>query len=409
MLPASLAAQTPSTGPAGKLIYSQGESPAGNPLEAVLADTTVPATLMPCASCHGADGKGRAEGGITPSEITWSALMRARETDHALERRRPAYDLGTLRKVLREGVDPAGNELGITMPRYQISDGDLESLIAYLRQLGVKSDPGVTAASVRIATVVPATGPMAESGASVAELLRAYFAELNQQGGVYGRKIELDVIETRDTPAATADAVLEFVRAHEVFAVVSLLAPGAERQVADAMEASGIPAIDAFAPDADDRLLTKAKVFHVLSGLSAQARALVRFAQNRIEDRTEHGGTEPASSLVLLYPESKQRLAASVMEECEARSCRSFRPLSYTTFDAVKTVATLGERKPSGIVFLGQGAELQALLAAAERINWRPQIFQPGPLAGEGAFRIPAEASERVFFSFPTLPSDLAP
>ncbi|MFI5103834.1 MAG: hypothetical protein ACHP79_02815, partial [Terriglobales bacterium] len=107
--------------------------------------------------------------------------------------------------------------------------------------------------------------------------------------------------------------------------------------------------------------------------------------------------------------ESKQRLAASVMEECEARSCRSFRPLSYTTFDAAKTVATLGERKPSGIVFLGQGAELEALLAAADRVNWRPQIFQPGPLAGEGAFRIPAEASERVFFSFPTLPSDLAP
>lgn len=389
----------------GKVIYSKGESPSGNPLSAVLGDTVVPATLMPCGSCHGADGKGRTEGGITPLDITWSALTRARETDQAMEHRRPAYDLSSLRKVLREGVDPAGNELGITMPRYQISDSDMERLIGYLRQLGVKNDPGVTATSVRVATVVPGKGPLVESGATVADLLRAYFAELNLQGGVYGRAVELDVIETRNTPAETAEAVQKWVRDHEVFALIGLLVPGAERQLSETLENSGIPAIDTFGPDAEGGLLAKPRVFHILSGLAAQSRVLAKFAQ----DRVDHGRLDTASPFTVLYPESKQYLATAVMEECRTRSCRSARSLNYSTFNAEKTLATLATSKPGGIIFLGQGAELEALLAAAARINWRPQIFQPGTLAGEEAFRLSPEASERVFFSFSTLPSDVAP
>ena len=396
--PLLLPAQTPSAVEAGQLIYSKGESPSGSPLFAVLGDTVVPATLMPCASCHGADGKGRTEGGIVPSEITWSALIRTRETDKALERRRKAYDLNSLRKVLREGLDPDGNELGITMPRYQISDGDMSSLLAYLGQLGIRNDPGVTATSIRVATVVPGKGPLAESGTSVVDLLRAYFAELNLQGGVYGRYLELDTIETRDPSAETVEAIQEFFRGREVFGLVGLMVPGEERKLLDSLEQSGVPAIDVFGPD-DDRLLAKPVVFHLLSGLAAQSRALVKFAQDQMD---------PASPFVLLYPESKQPLAATIMEACSTHSCRSAQLLHYSIFDAEKIVSSLAANKHSSIIFLGQGPELKALLAETARIHWQPQIFQPGALAGEEAFRLSPEASEHIFFSFPSLPSDVS-
>lgn len=414
LFPALLPAQTLSREEAGKLIYNKSESPSGSTLEAVLGDTVAPATLMPCGSCHGADGKGRTEGGIVPSDITWSVLTRPRETDQAMERRRQAYDVSSLRKVLREGVDPGGNELGITMPRYRIADGDLDSLIAYLQQLGVKNDPGVTATSIRAATVVPGKGSLAEAGNSVADLLQAYFTELNQQGGVYGRQIQLEIIQADGTPAETAGTVREFVRSHDVFALVGLMVPEAERQLSDSLEDSGVPAIGMFAPD-EDRILAKPKVFHVLPGLTAQARVLVQFAQERLsEDRIRQ--RQPGSSrvrtpdsLALLFPESQQRLAAAVIEECGVRSCRSVRSMVYAGFDAGKTVTALAIDKPGGILFLGNGPELKALLAAAARIHWEPQIFQPGALAGEEAFLLSPEASDRVFFSFPTLPSDVAP
>src|SRR5512135_402106 len=78
LCPFLLPAQTAPSVEAGKLIFTKGESPSQSPLEAVLGkgSTMVPGTLMPCASCHGADGRGRPEGGVTPSDITWSVLTR---------------------------------------------------------------------------------------------------------------------------------------------------------------------------------------------------------------------------------------------------------------------------------------------------------------------------------------------
>jgi len=71
--PVLLRAQLSPAQAAGKQIYMEGVSPSGQEMEAILGEgsTRVPASLMPCASCHGSDGKGRPEGGVAPSEITW--------------------------------------------------------------------------------------------------------------------------------------------------------------------------------------------------------------------------------------------------------------------------------------------------------------------------------------------------
>jgi cytochrome c553 len=49
----------------GKQLYLTGESPAKRAPTALLGedDVEVAATVVPCASCHGRDGRGRAEGG----------------------------------------------------------------------------------------------------------------------------------------------------------------------------------------------------------------------------------------------------------------------------------------------------------------------------------------------------------
>lgn len=401
LCPVLLPAQTTPSAEAGKLIFTKGESPSQSPLEAVLGEgsTTVPGNLMPCASCHGADGRGRPEGGITPSDITWNVLMRPDRGDGSLARHRPAYDAVSLRTALRKGIDPAGNELGVTMPRYNISDSDLDSLIAYLKRLGAASDPGLTPTTLRAGTVVPATGPMAAAGDGVAALLRAYFDELNQQGGIYGRKIELEVLRAGGTPEETASQVCDFVRDRQIFALVGILAPGAEREVNECLEQADIPAIDAFATEPEAGVPAKSRVFHVLSGLPQQASVLVKYAQDRPE---VHG-----SSVAVVYPENRKPLADSLIEECRARSCNLAVTSGYTSFQAGKMAASLRADKIGAVFFLGTGGELEELLAAARQSTWRPTIFQPGPLAGEDVFRIPPEFSDRVFFSFPTLPTDI--
>src|SRR5947208_15035593 len=60
----------------GRQIFVDGTSPSGGEIIAVMGDPgiEVPASSVPCAGCHGRDGRGRPEGGVAPSDLTWSVL-----------------------------------------------------------------------------------------------------------------------------------------------------------------------------------------------------------------------------------------------------------------------------------------------------------------------------------------------
>jgi len=62
-----------------------------------------------------------------------------------------------LRRAITEGTDPAGNPLGTTMPRYRLLPQDRDNLIQYLKVLGKEPEPGVTAISIRVGTIIPAS------------------------------------------------------------------------------------------------------------------------------------------------------------------------------------------------------------------------------------------------------------
>jgi mono/diheme cytochrome c family protein len=60
--------------PRGREIYFRGTA-AGKEITALLdgGQTRIVASMFPCAGCHGADGRGKTEGGIAAPDITWSA------------------------------------------------------------------------------------------------------------------------------------------------------------------------------------------------------------------------------------------------------------------------------------------------------------------------------------------------
>lgn len=52
---------------------------------------------------------------------------------------------------------------------------------------------GVTDTAIKIGTLTPLTGTMAPWGIPISKGMQAYFDWINQQGGIYGRKITVDV------------------------------------------------------------------------------------------------------------------------------------------------------------------------------------------------------------------------
>lgn len=135
----------------GEQIYRQGISPRGTPISAsVGGGDALPAALLPCMNCHGADGRGRSEGGVRPADISPAALARPLQNER---RRRPAYDAARLRRAITLGIDAGGQPLDAAMPRYGLSLADAEELQAYLARLDQRETAGVDAGEIRIAAI----------------------------------------------------------------------------------------------------------------------------------------------------------------------------------------------------------------------------------------------------------------
>jgi cytochrome c oxidase subunit 2 len=79
-----------------------------------------------CVTCHGIKGRGGVPimmGAAIPADISNEAL----KEDH--------YTDALLKKAITQGIDEKGKALNWTMPRWQMSETDLNALIDYLKTL----------------------------------------------------------------------------------------------------------------------------------------------------------------------------------------------------------------------------------------------------------------------------------
>jgi len=88
-----------------------------------------------CVDCHGVNGRGGVPVMMAteiPTDITYASL--SSETGHG-EDEHPPYTNETIKIAIIDGIDPAGNPLDLTMPRWEMSERDLEDLLGYLKTL----------------------------------------------------------------------------------------------------------------------------------------------------------------------------------------------------------------------------------------------------------------------------------
>jgi branched-chain amino acid transport system substrate-binding protein len=92
---------------------------------------------------------------------------------------------------------------------------------------GVKAEPGITASSITIGGTHPITGP-ASLYKTISAAESAYFAYVNDQGGVNGRKINYIVKDDAYDPSKTVPLAQQLVESDKVFAIYGSLgtAPG---------------------------------------------------------------------------------------------------------------------------------------------------------------------------------------
>jgi len=382
----------------GKALYLSGESSSGEEILALVggdAGVEVPAGTVPCARCHGHDGRGRAEGAAAAPDITWPALTGAR----------PPYDEGAVKQALTLGTDPTGRPLDPTMPRYRLSLRDAGDLIAYLRRIATDRDPGLGEDTLVVGTLLPGATDLREPFRAA---LEAAIGEVNRVGGIAGRRLELVAIPTLGEPRVRGDQVRYFFDDKKPFALVAPYLVGAETSLLDAMAEFGMPAVGALALEPQLGPPLNRQVFYLYPGRSGQARLLV----DRLAAEGEQWpGEAGAWAVVRPVGEEGETLARAVTARAAERGLGEPAVLTDQTgpSDAPALAEALRERGAGAVVYLGPGPEGTALAEALGKLGAAPLLLAPGYGAGPDLLTGPPGFKGSIWVTVPTLPAALDP
>ncbi len=293
---------------------------------------------------------------MRPSPITWRALTRPYAVTTATGRRRPPYTEATLARAITQGIDPAGHPLDPAMPRFSLSQAELNALIAFLKRIEERREPGVGSDTLRLGTVLP----QGKTGDRVEAVLRAFFEEKNVHG-IYGRRLELHakrIAHPSEVQAAVRDL------AGKAFILIAPYLTGAEEAALAEVKRLNLPLVTPFAHFTPEH----GEAFFLLSGWGIQTQALVK-----------------AASPPLFVIPSEGREAQAALDEAKKLGL----PLAQNLQEA------------SAVLFLERGLPLDLPI--------RTRLLLLGEQAGSSLFRLPKDRVERVLVAYPFLPSDGTP
>ncbi|WP_433884348.1 cytochrome c/ABC transporter substrate-binding protein [Pseudomonas vranovensis] len=371
---------------AGKRLYREGLSSSDAQVSARVgaADMLVPASVVPCASCHGNDGLGRAEGGVRPPSLNWQRLAGGQGMREVNGRRYPVYTEASLARAIQEGRDPAGNRLDPAMPRFVLSMADQRNLSAYLKRLADDRDPGLEEQTLRLGTLLPTQGALAEPARVVAAVLADRIEQINRQGGIHGRSLQLVNLDPGPDQASAEQALAQLLDQQRVFALVALMAPALDATLAARLEQARLPLIGA-AP----QLAGSRQVFDPLPGLREQLLSLADYAQGSLSLQQ--------AQVTIVYAEANQAaLAASLREALLARGW------SQVMVEAFEQQAPTGQ----ALFYLGKASGFSRLTEALQQAGRTPYLFAASSQVASELLLVPQAWSRRVFLAYPFIPSD---
>jgi ABC-type branched-subunit amino acid transport system substrate-binding protein len=236
----------------------------------------------------------------------------------------------------------------------------------------------------------------------VTATLRAYFEELNAAGGVYGRRIELRIVDYVGDHQTTVANARHLIEEGQVFCVIGAFAAGLEPELFTLFEDNEVPQVGPYTLFAGHDAYHGRSTFFLLSGLPDQARALVDYAA--LELRLAPAGV----AVVLAADQAYDEVARAVQQQAGRRGWPA--PIAVRFSGARAEAAGLtGQLKGEGIdavFYFGPGRGLPVFTAEAAARGWLPRLFVSGLVAARATFEVPPAFADRLFLAYSNLPAD---
>lgn len=378
----------------GRQLYRRGDPLAM--VEVGGSETKVNGTLFPCANCHGNRGEGNREAGVEIPAISASALF----VDSGVRRR---YDLESLKRAITQGLDPNRRSLDLAMPRYHFTGEQLVRLLAYLQRLGTDRDwdPGIDGAEVRLGTLLPLSGAMADTGQLLKATLEACLTELNGRGAIYGRKLSLTVLDsgTNDPEARLArqNSLLE----DQVFTIVSPYLPAWSAAMYRRIEQENLPVIAPLALTSGDASLSMTSFFNFLPTYDDQLAALIEYWLGSVTPKTD------ATILKLAVVVGDNLQNRALLPKIRSDLKRHPRIELTQTIElhannqTSALVSSLGKLQIDGLLFLGNAQEFNSLRPVLADKKNQPVVLSSLEMLGGKAVESADFSLERLLLATP--------
>ncbi|RJP20905.1 MAG: hypothetical protein C4529_08680 [Deltaproteobacteria bacterium] len=387
----------------GKRIYLEGKG--RDPIRAALVGPGLKArgSGFPCVNCHRPDGKGIREGGVTSADITWFHLTKETTGPRTSGRVHVPYTGDALRNAVTGGRDPAGRELNGAHPRFDISPRDLDDLVAYLRILGNEPVPGVGDAEIRVGTLLPRNGPMAEAAREVASFLAAYFDGLSARGGIFARAVRF-VPSWYDAsrPGTAAEAARGIAAGDDVFCLLACAGVSAEDEAWGVLGRAGVPVVAPLIVPPESGHWIDRNTFYVYGSFRDQARVLVDY----LADDLRAGKGKVA--VVAAAGKASTGASEGAVEQAARRAVPVAATETYVpgAFDPEASVARLRGKGVDAVLFFGPGEDAGEFLRSAARAGWHPHFLTSAAMAGQTMASLGGNLSGKVALASPVASPD---
>lgn len=420
----------------GEKMYRDGLLPSGEPMKAVISgDVTIPGNAFSCVSCHLHSGIGSVEGQILSPPTNGLKLYKPyyqyppvqNETYGKIKRGmwdgrtpvkpiyRPAYTDETLAVALRGGVDPSGRVFNSAMPRYQLGDQDMATLIAYLKNLSAEVSPGVDKKNtyIRFATVIAGNVPD-EDRKEMLAFLDSVIAHHNRQGQIKNKYQKIGnenkaapfnypnfsvTLWQLNGPSGTWRAQLEeYYRKEPVFALLGGLSETDWQPIHEFSEQNKIPCL---LPITDLPVISDTDWYTLYfnKGVYQEGEATARYLALNSDPVVE------TNILQIIEDSPRARaLAAGFMEawkELGRTAPENIYLQAGENVNSAKLHKMNDQKRPAAILLWTTEGTLAAIDALSSDKEALKRIFVSSTLLQQNVWNIPEKARGFTFISYP--------
>jgi hypothetical protein len=260
-------------------------------------------------------------------------------------------------------------------------------MLDYLRAMATDAEPvpGVTAQRVVVASVLPLRGAQSGTGERIHAAMDARFEAINAQGGIFGRYIELRVIDGGETAAsasAAARAVLQDGKSG-IFALVGSLLPDPDDDLLETLKRRDIPMVATLGVTQSEPTLPQ--LTYLLPSLEAQVRQLAA-------EMSRQCSPGPSEALILHPPRAPLQVTVS-----QALPTWQLQPVSDVSQWAeprqeapgARVIALLGREQMTQLRAHWEASSAPACLGTLAVLSGRPPSDGPSRFAEAVALPMP--------------------